>query len=184
MKNWTKIFGVAALVGLLAYSAPAAQVTITNRGEVMVVDITPVSGGEVADTTIVQDNSVYAPKLGQRGSIVRTYDVSLGGAVGVAYKLEPPITIPSNAIVIGGYVDVNTAVTPATNTLSIGLNSAADLLAATTNLSVATKRPIIPVWTVATSVEATNAVYVTVTPAVAPVTAGRFTVVLDYFQGQ
>lgn len=191
MKN-IKTSAVAAVVALLALAgqAIAETVTVTNRGQVIQVNIQPVSGGETADETIVKDTSDYATGRGGRGTIVRWLNVAKnGGEAGKSLVFDPPVAVPSNAIVIGGYVEIAERFLPGTNLASIGINAAGtDILAATTNLSSAagSRLPIVPVWTVGTSVKATNAITAKlITDADnAEYTAGRAALVLDYFLGQ
>jgi hypothetical protein len=91
---------------------------------------------------IVRDN------LGGKIRQVWDFDVN-GGAVGVA-NLD--VLLPEGAIVTGGFIHVLTAVTTsASGTLSFGLNTNVDLLAATAagSLTVNAILPLIPSTTAA-----------------------------------
>jgi len=106
-----------------------------------------------------------------------------GGDFGRAIDLG--VDVPDNAIVYGGYIDTTSALLPMTNTatISIGLNTASDLLAAssaTTNFASAGIDAIVPVWTAATAFKTTNSLPIRLTISAAPLTGGVFTVHLYY----
>lgn len=102
-----------------------------------------------------------------------TYDFAVqGGAIGTI-TLAP--YIPANVIVYGGFFDVVTTFTGATNTLAIGLNTTTDLLAATAIATYGTigMHAIIPVATAAAAVKSTAQRQIVLTLATAAVTAGK-----------
>lgn len=107
-----------------------------------------------------------------------------GGAVG-AINLIGSADIPSGAVVLGGYVDVLTALTSggaATGALKV--EGAGDLVAATVvsgaPWSTTGRKSIVPAFTGATSVQTTAARDIVFTIAVATLTAGKFDVYLVY----
>jgi len=178
---------ILSLIGAAAIVSAAYGATTTNRGNVVSTTTLDELISAQDATNTVQDTSQYAGARGQRGTIVRWFRVAKnGGTAGGSLNWDPAVAIPSNAIVIGGYVEVTTGFVPATNLLSIGLNSSADILAATTNLSVAARRAIIPVWTVGTSVKATNNLQLKLNADAdnADFTAGVGNIVLEYYLGQ
>jgi hypothetical protein len=79
------------------------------------------------------------------GSLRQMWDFSVnGGAVGVA---ELDVLLPKDAIITGGFVDVVEAVTTSdSGTLSFGLNTNVDLLAATAagSLTAGAVLPLLP----------------------------------------
>jgi len=103
-----------------------------------------------------------------------------GGAVGTI-ALEGDPSIPSGAVIMGGWVDVITAATSATGTIAITVQSAGDIVAAAGQASyTAGVKSIVPVFTGATAVKTTAARVISAVIATAAYTAGRFRVVLFY----
>jgi hypothetical protein len=106
-----------------------------------------------------------------------------GGAVGNI--IVGAGMIPKDAIVVGGLIFVNTAVTSGgAATVALRLEADADLLAATAKASISlnAKLDVIPVRTAATVIKATDYRGVTVQVAVADLTAGKLTIFLEYYQ--
>jgi HK97 family phage major capsid protein len=102
-----------------------------------------------------------------------------------AINLIGSADIPSGAVVLGGLIDVITALTSggaATGALKV--EGAGDLVAATVvsgaPWSTTGRKSIIPVFTGATTVKTTAARDITLTVAVAALTAGKFDVYLVY----
>jgi len=94
------------------------------------------------------------------------------------------VSIPDNAIVISGHVDVITAVTSAgAATVAIGLVSGVDLLAATAkaSLTLAAQVPMAAVKTAPIKLSAEKAV--TVTVGTAALTAGKFDGYIVWMEG-
>ena len=94
------------------------------------------------------------------------------------------VSIPDNAIVISGHVDVITAVTSeGAATVAIGLVSGVDLLAATakTSLGLAAQVPMAAVKTAPIKLTAEKAV--TVTVGTAALTAGKFDGYIVWMEG-
>jgi predicted nucleic acid-binding protein len=116
------------------------------------------------------------------------YDFSkVGGAVGSFNLVDDDgatIKIPANALVLETFVFVETAATSGGSaTISLGLESAVDLLAATAvaSFSSAAKIAGIPVsGTLSTSVLATVERNLTLAVAVAALTAGKVHVFVSY----
>ena len=94
------------------------------------------------------------------------------------------VTIPDNAIVIGGHVDVIAAVTSGGSaTVAIGLVSGTDLLVATAvaSLGLAAQVPMAAVKTAPIKLSAEKAV--TVTVGTAALTAGKFDGYIVWMEG-
>ena len=94
------------------------------------------------------------------------------------------VTIPDNAIVIGGSIDVIAAVTSTGDaTVAISLVSAADLLAATAkaNLAIKAQLPLAAVIAAPIKLEAAKAV--TVTVGTAALTAGKIDGYIMWMEG-
>lgn len=90
-------------------------------------------------------------------------------------------SVPSGAVVLGGYVDVSIAVVSATGTVALTLESAGDILAATGQAGLTVgRKSIIPAFTGASTVKTTAVRSLTMTIATAALTAGQFTVTLLY----
>jgi hypothetical protein len=104
-----------------------------------------------------------------------------GGAVGDITLRGA--NIEKGAVVVGGMIDVETAVTSGgAATVALKLATAADVLAATgkASFSLNATLDVVPVRTAATAVKLTANKDLTMTVAVAALTAGKFTVALYY----
>lgn len=106
-----------------------------------------------------------------------------GGAVGSTNMTQE--SIPANAVILGGFVEVDTAATSsASGTLAITLESAGDIVAAAAvsgaPWSTTGRKSIIPVFTGATMVKTTAARKIVATIATGALTAGVVDVVLFY----
>jgi hypothetical protein len=118
-----------------------------------------------------------------------TYDVSSGAHSGAIAAHKPGgVLIPDNSIICGGFVDVVTTFTSATDaaTIALSVQSANDIVSAVA-ISAATdwdvgRRAIVPKANTpeTTSIKLTANRIVTVTVAVEVVTAGKFELFL-YF---
>jgi hypothetical protein len=114
------------------------------------------------------------------------YDFAVdGGAIGTTTLRAVDMSggaVPSGAVVTSGYVDVLTAVTSGgAATVAVSLESASDLLAPALQAALTTgRKSIIPAATGATSIKTTAARSLTVTIAVAALTAGKLRVVVFY----
>ncbi|MER7126753.1 hypothetical protein [Micrococcus luteus] len=115
------------------------------------------------------------------------YDFSVdGGAVG-DIDLTPTGQIPANAVVLGGFVEVDAALTSGGSaTVAVSVEGAGDLVAAAAisgaPWSTTGRKSVVPAFTGATTVKTTAARKITATVAVAALTAGAFDVVLFYVQ--
>lgn len=113
------------------------------------------------------------------------YDFSVdGGAVG-AINITAAGAIPAGAVILGGYVEIDTAFTTgASATMALSVEGAGDLVAATVvsgaPYSTTGRKSIIPVFTGATTVKTTAARAIVATIAVGAVSAGVADVVLLY----
>lgn len=94
--------------------------------------------------------------------------------------------IPANAYVLGGFLEVDIALTGATATMALSVEGAGDISAATVvtgaPYSTTGRKDIIPDFTGSAIVKTTVARKIVGTIAVAAVTAGVFDVVLYYVQ--
>ncbi|MGP4092937.1 hypothetical protein [Nonomuraea sp. KM90] len=121
------------------------------------------------------------------------YDFAVdGGAVGTITLRSAPSDsnggeIPAGAIILGGYIEVDTLVTSAsgnTGTIAVNSEGAADLQAAAITSgapwSTTGRKNVTPAWTGATSIKTTARRSLAITVAVAALTAGKFRVVVFY----
>jgi hypothetical protein len=105
------------------------------------------------------------------------YDFAVdGGAVGLITP-KVNVTIPDNAIIIGGILNPTTALVGTSSTIAVGTSagsSAASLKAATAEAtySIDAILATIPIFTAASAVKMTAAGQITITVAVAALTAG------------
>lgn len=90
-------------------------------------------------------------------------------------------TVPSGAVITGGFIDVETSCASATGTMALGLEAAGDILATVGQAGLtAGRKSVIPAGTGATSVKTTAARSLSLVIATAAFTAGKFRVVLYY----
>lgn len=115
------------------------------------------------------------------------YDFAVdGGGTGTITLRSAPgdsqgNTLPAEAVVTGGYVDVETACTSATGTIALTAEGSGDVVAAVGQASWTTgRKSVIPAGTGATAVKTTVVRSVTMTIATAAYTAGKFRLVLFY----
>lgn len=116
-----------------------------------------------------------------------TYDFSVdGGAVSTITPATNSV-IPDKSIILGGIIDITTAFTSGGSaTISCGTSagsSATALKAATAVASWTGLLAVVPVFTAATMVKMTAAGSITLTVAVAALTAGKAEVKLLYIPG-
>jgi hypothetical protein len=118
-------------------------------------------------------------------TVVADYDFAVdGGAVGTI-TLRGDNTIPSGSYILGGLVDVTTAVTSGgAGTVGVNSNAAGDIVApaavsgapwSTTGL-----KSVIPAFTGATAIKTTAQRSLAITIGTAALTAGRFRVTVYY----
>jgi len=103
-----------------------------------------------------------------------------GGAIG-AITIDPKL-LPAGAKVLAGKIDVTTAFVGATATIAFSVVGAADVLAATAVATFAADAllDVVPVWTAATAIKVAVNSSLTMTIAVAALTAGKCTINLFY----
>jgi hypothetical protein len=133
--------------------------------------------------------------LGARRVARFTFDTSLTDSAGAANTAVGAhgmnVSLPANAIVIGGFVDVNTAFTStnSTSTVAIKVEGANDVISAAAvsgaPFSTIGRKAIVPKNNTpeSTSVKTTQAREVTVTVAVEALTGGKLTGYLEYVEG-
>ncbi|MFI7072057.1 hypothetical protein [Micromonospora sediminicola] len=104
--------------------------------------------------------------------------IQLRGGPGDAVGNE----VPAGAVILGGYVEVDTAVTSGgAATVAVNSEGAADILAATAPAGLTVgRKSIIPAFTGATTIKTTAARRLNITIATAALTAGKFRVVVFY----
>lgn len=105
-----------------------------------------------------------------------------GGAVGAV--VVGAGMLPNGAIVNGGTVHVDTAVTSGGSaTVALGIETATDVLGATgkASFTLGARLDVVPVRTAATAVKTTASRGLTVTIGTATLTAGKITVFLEYY---
>lgn len=111
------------------------------------------------------------------------YDFAVdGGAVG---DIDLGGNIPANSVILGGFVEVDTAITSGGSaTVAVKVEGANDIVNAAAvsgaPWSTTGRKSVIPVFTGATTVKTSAARKVTATVATAALTAGAFDVVLFY----
>lgn len=114
------------------------------------------------------------------------YDFAVdGGAVG-DIDLTVTAQIPANAVILGGFVEVDTAVAGAGASVAVKVEGAGDIVAAAAvsgaPWSTTGRKSVIPAFTGATTVKTTAVRKIQATISAAVLTAGAFDVVLFYVQ--
>jgi len=157
---------------MIATRSPSTYFKLSTNGTLTVDAIA--SDGAVASTTTADGASTRV--------IIRASIGSDDWGVGTN---SLGVTIPSNAVVTAGYVDITYAFCTATNTSTFGfeLNSSSDLLAqvlTTNDLYEIGVAALIPVGTASTAVKATDDRVLSLVIEDSPLTNGIATVVLEY----
>jgi len=120
---------------------------------------------------------------------VGEYDFAVdGGAIGaITMRGSGPLggVIPNGAVILGGYIEIDTNFTTGTAaTMAISIEGANDLQTATVvsgaPYSTTGRKAIVPVFTAATSIKTTAQRSLTATIATGTVTAGKGRVVVMY----
>lgn len=111
-----------------------------------------------------------------------SYDFAVdGGAVSTIVLRSDDGPLPAGSIVIGGLVDVLTAVASATGTVALQAEGAADVLAATGAAGLTLgRKSVVPAFTGATSLKTTVSRSPAMAIATAALTAGKFDLILFY----
>jgi hypothetical protein len=115
------------------------------------------------------------------------YDFAVDGGTIGDINLTVTSQIPANAVILGGFCEVDTAVTSGgSGTLAIKVEGAGDIVAGAAvsgaPWSTTGRKSVIPAFTGATTVKTTAARKIVATVAVADLTAGAVDVVLFYTQ--
>jgi len=126
--------------------------------------------------------------LGIMKTAKMTYDFAVDGGA-VANNIIPANspTLPDDAIIIGGVIEITAACVGA-GSISLGTSAGSSnvsLKAATAAATYAlnTQIALIPVWTAASSLKLTAAGRLNLSITVGTITAGKFAVQVHYFQG-
>lgn len=118
-------------------------------------------------------------------TIEAVYDFAVDGGAAGAITLRSDSSLgnelPANAVVTGGYIDVETACLSGTGTMAIAAEGAGDILAATAQAGLTVgRKSVVPAGTGATAVKTTAKRNLVLTIATAAFTAGKLRVVLFY----
>jgi len=178
--------GVAELNILDGVTADASELNkldgvTADTAEINILDGVTATAAEING---LDDSAAFADGLSRVRLATATYDFAVDG--GAISAIDLGVTIPDNAIILDGMVDVITTLTSATDAATIALHaeSANDIVTAVAILTAtdwdAGLRPIKPLGTSATAVKTTAARAITATIAVEAVTAGKFVVFLRY----
>ncbi len=167
--------GGALQIAGVALTPSAAEINVLASAGVTAAEVAKLSAAGYA-----------ADGLDQMRVARFTFDAGIAGNQTIAAH-GTGVTLPINAIVYGGFYDVNTGFTSAggnAGTVAISLEAANDLLTATavSNAILGTigRKAIVPVSTAASTVKATAAREVTCTVAGQVLTAGKLTGFLLY----
>lgn len=173
---------LAVADGGLALGAGAGTAITATAAELNILDGATVTVGEL---NTLDDSAAFADGLSRVRVATATYDFAVDG--GAISAIDLGVTLPDNAIILDGMVDVITTLTSAGDTATIALHAeaAGDIVAAIaindgTNPWDAGLRAIKQLGTSTTATKLTAARAITATIAVEAVTAGKFVVFLRY----
>lgn len=125
-----------------------------------------------------------APGLPGLKEAVGEYDFAVDGGAVSTITLRAGVldnNLPPGAVILGGYLEVDTAVLSGTGTVAVQAEAAADLMIATAQAGLTVgRKSLIPVFTGATTVKTTVARNLKIVIATAALTAGKFRVVVFY----
>ncbi|PAZ15676.1 hypothetical protein CLM62_12835 [Streptomyces sp. SA15] len=115
------------------------------------------------------------------------YDFAVDGGAAGDIDLTSSAQLPNKAVILGGFVEVDTAVTSGgAATVAVKVEGAGDIVAAAAvsgaPWSTTGRKSVVPVFTGATTVKTTAARKIQATVATAALTAGAFDVVLFYVE--
>lgn len=125
------------------------------------------------------------PRAAQISVVRGRYSFATDGGAQGDINLTAQALIPPNAIILGGFIEVDTAITSGGSaTVAVKVEGGGDILAAAAiggaPWSTTGRKSVIPVFTGATTVKTTAARRIVATVATADLTAGAFDVVLFY----
>lgn len=181
-----KLMILAVLMSFaVAYvSLAETTTTVTNRNQVIQIKTYDNMVTDTKNLDIYQDTSKYATKVGEEGTIVRWYDFDKMGGTASSYKLVPEVVVPHGAIITDGRVLTLTKMTPTTSTNSVGVMTATDIVASSTNFTYGTGlTATVPTGAVATDIAMTSNSYARIYSTGSAITAGKIMLVLKYIQG-
>lgn len=118
-------------------------------------------------------------------SVIADYDFAVDAGAISTITLRGDNSVPSGAYILGGFVEVTTAVTSGgAATIAVNIEAAGDLIVAAAvsgaPWSTTGRKSVVPAFTGATSLKTTAARSLAITIATATVTAGKFRVVVFY----
>lgn len=163
--------------------------TLTESGGTITLDIdaiTPVtvaSSGAISGTTITGSGAVSSTSSADGASTRLIARASFGATDYAVGTNSLGIIIPSNAVVVGGYIDVTSELLSSNMNRKIGfeLNGSEDMYATVSNTFLsAGLNALVPVWTAASAVKMTAARTLVAVIEDYPLTNGTATVVIEY----
>jgi hypothetical protein len=142
-----------------------------------------IEGGEIINDPAPADHGALLS-----GPFLRvaraTYDFAADGGAVSAITLLPAATIPDNSIIIGGWLEMETALVGSGASVALHTQAADDLVAAAAisgaPWSSTGRKDILPDMTGSATLKTTAARNITATITAAVLTAGKFNVVIFY----
>ena len=178
---------VAELNILDGVTSTAAELNILDGVTATAAELNILDGvtSTAAELNSLDDSAAFGDGLSRVRVATATYDFAVDG--GAISAIDLGVTLPDNAMILDGMVDVITTLTSAGDTATIALHAeaAGDIVAAIaindgTNPWDAGLRAIKQLGTSTTATKLTAARAITATIAVEAVTAGKFVVFLRY----
>lgn len=185
MKKLIGSLVAAFAVFAFASSAMADVVTVTNQDGTVFTMNTAVDS--VSEPRAYRDQSHYAHQDDRGfGMIVRVYDSAVNGIGTNGHYVTLGSAIPNNAIIVDSWIQTVTAMSPATNLISLRISNTNDIMQNSTNLGVASLRFGVPKINDLTSqvvvASATN--FLTMSVGGGTISTGKFIIFLPYILGQ
>ena len=174
---------LAVADGGLALGAGAGTAITSTAAELNILDGVTATAAEINS---LDDSAAFADGLSRVRLATATYDFAVNGGAISAIPLAA--TVPDNAVILDGMVDVVTTCTSDgadAGTMALSVEGANDIVTAIaisdgTNPWDAGLKAIIPLGTAATAIKTTAARAITATIAGQAFTAGKFVVFLRY----
>lgn len=146
--------------------------------------VTSIGAGRILESMV---QAASAIGLGLVRFAKATYDFAVDGGAISTITFVSNATIPINAIIIGGIIDVLTPATTGTSgTMAIGTSAGSSTSSIKGALAAASYTGLVatvPVFSAATAVKMTAAGSITGTIATGTFTAGKFNIILAYLVG-
>jgi hypothetical protein len=176
MQRLLIVFGIL-MTATIGFTATSPFIPEVENRFVAIESTNTTQGTDIdaAEAAIVVTQGTHKIK-----TVTATYDFAVdGGDVGA---ISSSLTIPDNAVIVGCYIDILTAMSSTGNngTMAVHLQSANDILSAVDGDTLSGIVACVPTGTAASSFKLTAARVLTFTIATNAMLSGKFVVVIRY----